>query len=776
MALTLQEKILKTCNDFQSLVPKHNWSYDNSGYKATIDTAINDKVYKTNCVVLVNWVLKKIGLYSTGLLNHKYDGTIGYTYSNDTVKKAITSKFNIIKTNDTVSTLIKNKKLYPGDILFFSDHMQIYIDDTTAFDGGRNNCKPQQVGGKFNCWLGKNNCLSKKVGYVIRAKDAKQLLGDDLMADININKNLMSINHTASKRSKSGIKYIVVHYVGALGDAKPNTDYYKSGYIGSSADFWVGFKGDIWQGNDYWNYYSWHCGGGLQGNDGHKFYGVCTNSNSVGIEMCVRKKSTATMNATDKDWYFESATIESTAKLVAYLMKELDVDIDHVIRHFDVTGKICPNPFVYNTGSVSWEQFKKKCANYANVEYKETSSSASTQMTYFVRKSWTDSSTQLGAFSVLDNAKKLVDTNSGYKVFDSNGKVIYEKSTTTSDNITHKATLTGNSDKVWMGWLKRESGSKGYRCTNGDAGHAQGAFQFDNRYALVPFMQYCIDKFPSHYSGFKTFIAYGVGSSSLVGNTSLASLWSSYCDKYWDEFCSLQDSYAYKYYYLEAKKYIKNLYGINMDNHSPAVKGTLWSMAIRSGALTGAKKFEGCNDSTSDAEMLRIAYSKYGSEDANRWTKANQYGDAINALNNNEYTLITTESVTTPEVTPNVPTSDTHIYRVRKSWSDSNSQLGSFSVLANAQKLADANPGYKVFDETGKQIYPTETTTSSNLKQYMVQVTVDVLNVRSEPNTNSKIVTTIKDKGKYTIVEEKNGWGKLLSGVGWISLAYTKKI
>ena len=40
---------------------------------------------------------------------------------------------------------------------------------------------------------------------------------------------------------------------------------------------------------------------------------------------------------------------------------------------------------------------------------------------------------------------------------------------------------------------------------------------------------------------------------------------------------------------------------------------------------------------------------------------------------------------------------------------------------------------------------------------------------------------TISDKGVYTIVKEKSGtgaskWGRLKSGVGWISLDYVKKI
>ena len=45
---------------------------------------------------------------------------------------------------------------------------------------------------------------------------------------------------------------------------------------------------------------------------------------------------------------------------------------------------------------------------------------------YRVRKSWADSKTQKGAFKILDNAKKCADQNPGYKVFDADGKVVYE--------------------------------------------------------------------------------------------------------------------------------------------------------------------------------------------------------------------------------------------------------------------------------------------------------------------------------------------------------------
>ena len=59
---------------------------------------------------------------------------------------------------------------------------------------------------------------------------------------------------------------------------------------------------------------------------------------------------------------------------------------------------------------------------------------------------------------------------------------------------------------------------------------------------------------------------------------------------------------------------------------------------------------------------------------------------------------------------------------------------------------------------------------------YIVQVTVSALNYRSGPGVKYKVNGTIRDKGRYTIVEEKDGWGKLKSGAGWINLSYTKKV
>lgn len=65
---------------------------------------------------------------------------------------------------------------------------------------------------------------------------------------------------------------------------------------------------------------------------------------------------------------------------------------------------------------------------------------------------------------------------------------------------------------------------------------------------------------------------------------------------------------------------------------------------------------------------------------------------------------------------------------------------------------------------------------TEGFKPYLVKVTASALNIRKGAGTSYPVVGCIGDKGIYTIVAEDNGWGKLKSGAGWISLAYTKRV
>lgn len=78
--------------------------------------------------------------------------------------------------------------------------------------------------------------------------------------------------------------------------------------------------------------------------NGGAYYGKCTNSNSIGIEMC----------CTNSD--VSQTTVDNTIELVKYLMVKYNIPASNVIRHYDVTNKMCPAPMVNNP--TRWEAFK----------------------------------------------------------------------------------------------------------------------------------------------------------------------------------------------------------------------------------------------------------------------------------------------------------------------------------------------------------------------------------------------------------------------------------
>ena len=229
---------------------------------------------------------------------------------------------------------------------------------------------------------------------------------------MQIDKLLTPYNFTDAN-NVGRIKYIVIHYVGALGGAKENCQYYAGQYIGASAHYFVGFEGEIWQSVPDEDV-AWHCGANSYK---HK---ECRNSNSIGIELCVRKRDTSRLGAEDKDWYFEDETVAAAVELTKYLMKKYGVPASRVIRHYDVTGKICPNPYVYNTTAHTWDEFRKKISGGA--------AAPTTDKLYRVRKSWEDAASQLGAFEELENAKNACKAS--YTVYDWNGKAVYSKQAT----------------------------------------------------------------------------------------------------------------------------------------------------------------------------------------------------------------------------------------------------------------------------------------------------------------------------------------------------------
>ena len=65
---------------------------------------------------------------------------------------------------------------------------------------------------------------------------------------------------------------------------------------------------------------------------------------------------------------------------------------------------------------------------------------------------------------------------------------------------------------------------------------------------------------------------------------------------------------------------------------------------------------------------------------------------------------------------------------------------------------------------------------NSNFENYVIKVTADVLNIRAGAGTNFKVIGQLRKFDLCTIIAEKNNWGKLKNGAGWICLDYVQKL
>ena len=174
---------------------------------------------------------------------------------------------------------------------------------------------------------------------------------------MEIKTGLLPYSSNYKKGRSAKIKYIVIHYTGNKGDtAFNNVKYFAKNYVKASAHFFVD-ENSVYTSvpaDDT----AWHCGGGLQGTGGHQWYGLCTNSNSIGIEMCLL----------DKNGKVKQGTVTRCITLVKYLMEKYQIPSQNVVRHYDVTGKNCPMPFVND--SDKWQKFKKELENFEMEEIK----------------------------------------------------------------------------------------------------------------------------------------------------------------------------------------------------------------------------------------------------------------------------------------------------------------------------------------------------------------------------------------------------------------------
>lgn len=172
-----------------------------------------------------------------------------------------------------------------------------------------------------------------------------------------------------TKTPNRTIKYIAIHYTAGASSAPGRAINMKSSWEKTrraSADYGVDDRDMIQFNPDPKNFSCWSVGdkknpyGG-----GGRLYGIATNRNTISIEICSNLKKGYDANKVNHEgWSFSKGALDNAIKLTKILMKKYNIDIDHVVRHYDISGKICPGIIGWNdykgNNSSEWIKFKER--------------------------------------------------------------------------------------------------------------------------------------------------------------------------------------------------------------------------------------------------------------------------------------------------------------------------------------------------------------------------------------------------------------------------------
>jgi N-acetyl-anhydromuramyl-L-alanine amidase AmpD len=168
-----------------------------------------------------------------------------------------------------------------------------------------------------------------------------------------------------SKRTTSKIKYLVLHYTANDGDTdESESRFFRNNVPKTSAHYFVDDDSVTQSVPD--NYVAWSVGGSKYTNckstGGGSMYKVITNTNSISIEICDTIR--------DGSYNFSAKTKENLLAFCKVIMLKYGIDINHVYRHFDVTGKSCP-AYWASANNEGWKNFLSRIVNIAPTPTKE---------------------------------------------------------------------------------------------------------------------------------------------------------------------------------------------------------------------------------------------------------------------------------------------------------------------------------------------------------------------------------------------------------------------
>lgn len=172
------------------------------------------------------------------------------------------------------------------------------------------------------------------------------------------------------------ITYLAIHYTAGGSSAPGRALSMKNSWEKSrraSADYGVDDRDMVQFNPDPKNYYCWAVG------DKKAPHVNCPdgrNNNTISIEICSSLKPGFTASKPNHSgWYYTDKALANGIKLARILMQRYNIPIENVVRHYDISGKLCPGIIGYNDGPIytdignktsqknnsdEWKKFKQK--------------------------------------------------------------------------------------------------------------------------------------------------------------------------------------------------------------------------------------------------------------------------------------------------------------------------------------------------------------------------------------------------------------------------------
>lgn len=160
----------------------------------------------------------------------------------------------------------------------------------------------------------------------------------------------LPLNVHISKAPDRQIKYLAIHFTAGSSSAPGRARSIKRVFEqrNASADFAVDDAEMVQFNPDPRNYYCWAVG------DKKASSVTCTsacNRNTISIEICSNlERGTSAGVPNHSGWSFSDAALDNAARLARMLMRKFNIPKERVVRHFDITGKLCPGVVGWNDG------------------------------------------------------------------------------------------------------------------------------------------------------------------------------------------------------------------------------------------------------------------------------------------------------------------------------------------------------------------------------------------------------------------------------------------